>query len=278
MPAVLRYFLSFSLTFSLLLSAAITCAVFAGNPPNSSDSVYMESTDPTGDVQAALDRARNSDKRLLLVMGAQWCHDSRGLASTFNETAVADLLAAHYEIVFVDVGYFKDLRSITRRFGQPHYFATPTVMIVDAETEQLLNVADMQIWGSADQLPVSRYLAYFTTYADKSLQPQSAQMPVAYAAEIASFEAQNAERLQQAYQQLVPGMQAEDRSGRASDEFLTQWREVRNYRTALQKDIYDLRQRAIESPESPLEFPTYARFSWESDVPPKPADAKAEAN
>jgi hypothetical protein len=103
-------------------------------------------------------------------------------------------------------------------------------------------------------------------------------MPVAYAAEIASFEAQNAERLQQAYQQLVPGMRAEDRSGRASDEFLTQWREVRNYRTALQKDIYDLRQRAIESPEAPPALPTYAPFSWESDKTSEPADARAEAN
>ena len=218
------------------------------------------------DVQQALERAKFKDKLLLVVMGAQWCHDSTGLAEKFTDPRVAKVLADSYETVFIDVGYFKDLRDISRRFDQAHYFATPTVMIVAADSERLLNAKDMHIWGSADSLPLDKYVDYFTVYASNPV-PQYVPLPPVQASVIASFEQQNAQRLTDAYQVLVPGMQAEERTGKAAKTFLKQWREVRQYRTALQQDIQSLREQAVESPEQELVLPAYPAFSWEEKSP-----------
>lgn len=246
--------------FVMLLIAGMTASGFANE---SSDSVYVHSDSPMLDVQNALHEAKASDKLLLLVMGAQWCHDSRGLAEKFEDPDVAEVLAEHYQTLFVDVGYYKDLRFISQRFNQAHYFATPTVMIIDADTERLINAKDMHIWGSADSLPAAKYLDYFTAYASKPL-PLFESVPEKHAAALTAFEQQNAQRLTLAYERLVPAMQLEDRTGEVRDNFLKEWREVRAYRTSLQKDIQSIREQAVDSPERPLIFPSYEPFSWDA--------------
>ena len=46
---------------------------------------YKKKAKASENVDAALARALASDKRVLLVMGANWCHDSRGLAGWFEQ-------------------------------------------------------------------------------------------------------------------------------------------------------------------------------------------------
>lgn len=254
-----------ALIFLCVLGAGLPFNTVASESPKSEVSVYAHSDNPMLDVQEALERAKTHDSLLLIVMGAHWCHDSRGLADKFMSPQLAKLLAESYELVFVDVAYYNDLRDITQRFGQPHYFATPTVMIVNADTELLINAKDMHIWGAADSVPMETYLEYFATYAANPV-PQVLPLPAANASVIHAFEQQNAERLNGAYQVLVPGMQAEDRTGKASKLFLDQWREVRRYRTALQQDIQKLRQQAQNTSAEALVIPQYPRFSWE-DAP-----------
>ncbi|MFK8040874.1 thioredoxin family protein [Congregibacter sp.] len=253
------FFTVFGVLFSML-----TASTWASDNSSSEVSAYVASEDPMADVQQGLERARAQDKLLLVVMGAQWCHDSRGLVEKFSDSRVAELLAANYETVFVDVGYFKDLREISRRFNQAHYFATPTVMIINAETERLINRDDMSIWGAADSVPLERYLEYFEIYAANP-SPQYVPLPDAQASVVLSFEQTQSDRLQNAYEHLVPGMQAEDRTGTARKEFLQEWREVWRYRSTLQKDILSLHQQAQEAPDTELVLPEYPSFSWEGD-------------
>jgi hypothetical protein len=138
-------------------------------------------------------------------------------------------------------------------------------MIINADSERLMNAADMHIWGSAGQLPTAKYVDYFAAYAaNPSLQ--FVPLPDEHASAIARFEQQNGQRLAEAYAVLVPDMQAEDRTGKAGDAFLQRWRAVRDYRMSLQKDIQSLRQQAVESPGEPLTLPTYSPFEWE-DTP-----------
>lgn len=252
-----------SIAILLLLVLVGPLAAFASEESNATVSVYQPSDDPMADVQRAIDAAQSADKLLLVVMGAQWCHDSRGLAEKFSDPEMAQLLDEYYETVFLDVGYYKDLRAISQRFDQPHYFATPTVMIINAENEQLLNASDMAMWGAADSVPAAEYLEYFTHYSKAPL-PTSMPLPEAHAAAVSQFEQSNAQRLTEAYAQLVPGMQLEDRTGEARKDFLDQWREVRAYRMSLQKDIQSIREQLRESPEQSPVFPVYEAFSWDT--------------
>lgn len=238
----------------------------ASNNKGEETSVYQSSVAPMADVQYALDKAKKSDKLLLIVMGAQWCHDSRSLATNFADPKVAEILQQYYQLIYVDVAYFKDLRPISNRFGQAHYFATPTVMIIDPHSEQLINSGDLAIWGSADTLPLSRYIEYFSTYAEVN-STKSSPLLLNVSAEnlamIKDFEKTQGERLQYAYGVLVPDMLREDLTGAVNQTFLDRWSEVRSYRIALQKDIQSLYQQAKQNVNTPLTLPQYPPFSWE---------------
>lgn len=250
----------FCLMIASLCWLSAACSLVPTTPVQSR---YIASANPMQDVQNGLDTAKVDNKLLLLVMGAQWCHDSRGLADKFSDKTLLPILEANYHTVFVDIGYYKNLTSITQRFEQAHYYATPTVLIIDPVNEHLINNIDMHIWGSADSLSTDTYAEYFTRYATRPL-PAHRALPKQHIMPIAQFEAQHAARLSAAYSVLVPQMMAEDKTGQATDVFYEQWQAVKEYRMSLQIDILTLRQQALNEPEKTLVFPTYPAFSWES--------------
>lgn len=223
--------------------------------------VYIAHENPMQQVEDVLAKARKTNKLALLVLGAQWCHDSRGFAQKFHDIELQDTMNSRFETVFIDVGYYKDLREVTQRFGQAHYYATPTVLVVDPVTELLINGDTLQIWGMADSVSMGKYKSYFSSF-----DPNNFETPIpigaAYKAQISMFEQLQAQRLMDAYKQLVPGMLAEDEKGKATDKFINQWQEVRGFRSQLQKDIQSLYKQARENAPLPLELPNYDAFSW----------------
>ena len=98
---------------------------------------YVVSNDAMGDVDAALARAKADDKRVLLVMGANWCHDSRALAGWLESERIAPLVKREYETVFVNVGRPQSgdghNLDIARRFGLKELPGTPNLLVLTAE-------------------------------------------------------------------------------------------------------------------------------------------------
>jgi thiol-disulfide isomerase/thioredoxin len=124
--------------------------------------------DPKADakaaVEAALTRAMSDDRMVILVMGANWCHDSRALAGWFAQPRFAAMIAARYHLVYVDVGIRDRNIDIARRFGISKIKGTPTVMILDNQGK-LLNRKDAPRWRNASdrsQEQVYRAFAEFT--------------------------------------------------------------------------------------------------------------------
>jgi thiol-disulfide isomerase/thioredoxin len=100
------------------------------------------------EVDAALARAAAKDKYGLIVLGANWCHDSRALAGWFETPRFAGMIAARYQLVYVDVGYKDRNIDIAQRFGIKKIKGTPTVLIVDGKGK-LLNKKDAPTWRNA---------------------------------------------------------------------------------------------------------------------------------
>jgi thiol-disulfide isomerase/thioredoxin len=116
------------------------------------------------EVDAALTRAAATQKYVLIVMGANWCHDSRALAGWFETPRFTSMIAARYELVYVDVGYKDRNIDIARRFGIKKIKGTPTVLIVDSEGK-LLNKKDAPTWrnsASRSEGDIYRAFAEFT--------------------------------------------------------------------------------------------------------------------
>jgi hypothetical protein len=113
---------------------------------------YPASSDAAADVDAALARAAASGKRVLLVMGANWCHDSRALAGWLETPRFAALMAARYELVFVNVGMPQTgdghNLAIAQRFGLADFPGTPAVLVLTAEG-QLVNRDTATSWRNA---------------------------------------------------------------------------------------------------------------------------------
>lgn len=121
---------------------------------------FDRSRDAMGDVDAALARARERGARVLLVLGANWCHDSRALAAKFADPALAPLIAERYELVWVDVGMGDRNLDVAARFGVPKLAGAPTVLVLSAEGA-LLNAASVSEWRSAASRTVEDARAYF---------------------------------------------------------------------------------------------------------------------
>ena len=125
---------------------------------------FDETRDATLDVDAALAQAQISGKRVLLVLGGNWCHDSRGLAAKFQDPTLAKLISENYELVWVDVGYRDRNLHVAQRFGVLQILGTPTVLILSPAGE-LLNADSVHDWRTADSKPFDETFDYFQAYA-----------------------------------------------------------------------------------------------------------------
>jgi thiol-disulfide isomerase/thioredoxin len=120
--------------------------------PHPEARLYAAEADATADVDAALARAAASGKRVLLVLGANWCHDSRALAGWLETPRFAALTAAHYEVVFVDVGMPQTGEGrnldIAARFGLQEVKNTPALLVLGADGTAL-NLETARDWRNA---------------------------------------------------------------------------------------------------------------------------------
>lgn len=131
---------------------------------------YDSSADAMMDVDIALAAARISRRNVLLSLGGNWCHDSRGLAAKFQEPELAALIGEGYELVWVDVGRRNRNLDVARRFGVEALYGTPTVLIVSPEGD-LLNADTVHDWRTAASIPYDETLAYFQRFAPQMLTP-----------------------------------------------------------------------------------------------------------
>lgn len=197
-------------------------------------------------VNAALAEALATDKRLLLVLGANWCHDSRGLAHHFEDAELAATLEAHFVTRFIDVGWRDRNQDIMRRFGVAAIYATPTVFVIDPADETLLNRDERNFWGSAYSTPIEEARAWFARWAEA--QPatgglvESSLVYQSMMIEIDIFEEEEGDRLAAAYRD-VGAWRIADEADRP-ENYRALDREVEQWRRNLPRDVAQLRQEA----------------------------------
>ncbi|WP_417449976.1 thioredoxin family protein [Kordiimonas sp.] len=229
---------------------------------------FAPSADAMADVDETLAAAKAEGKLALIVLGANWCHDSRGLIDHFDTPEMQKILQEKYKVRLVDVGFLERGSDITRRFGQPVYYGTPTVFVIDPATGAVVNRKGMYQWRAAASIPLSETVAYFSQLTPGSAAqpaPPKANLQAALDA-IAAFEKQQAKRIEHAYTILGPlvALPREERP----DGFYDMWEQVRVLRYKLTDDLTTLRaiarrSAAYSDTEIELKLPTYPPFDWE---------------
>ena len=123
-------------------------------------------------IDEALVRARQTGKNVIVVMGANWCHDSRGLAGWFETPRFAAMLTQRYELVYVDAGAPQRKgqarnQHVIKRFDGKKQKNTPYVMIVSPQGK-LLNRNDARSWRNAASRAEEDIFEYFDKFAAES--------------------------------------------------------------------------------------------------------------
>jgi len=246
----------------------------AAIPAKELGELYLPSDDAMADVSNALDAAGKSNKLALVVIGANWCHDSRALASRLYQEPLSTLIDEHYEIVFVDVGFLDKGKDLISSLGPPVYYATPTVLILDPLSGRMINAENRHQWGDAYSISMEESIEYFQLMAAADLAAlRSADAPTGelmeLLAEIDSFERFQADRIYNAYAVVGPLLKAY-KAGEKPEHFEDYWNEVRDYRMQVPRDLGTLRAQAherVSSGESDikLDYPEYPAFSWETE-------------
>lgn len=162
----------------LALSILATQAI-AAEPPSEAmsssepkDRYTTVAFNPLDDAQSQLARKRDdakiTGKKLLIIMGANWCHDSAALANLIDTPSFADMVNRHYEVLFVDVGtpqigQGRNL-DIARQFGIKKVRNTPLVLIVSPEGSLLNSKKDAIGWRNAASRSDEEIYRYLTEF------------------------------------------------------------------------------------------------------------------
>jgi thiol-disulfide isomerase/thioredoxin len=143
-----RFFAGMMLA-ALALPGLTGCATVSANEAHPEARAYDASSAPSADIDAALVRTELSGKNLLVVMGGNWCHDSRAFAGWMETPRFAAMLAERYEVIYVNVGMPQTGDGhnidIAHRFGLDEVVGTPTVLII-APDGTLLNADTAGSW------------------------------------------------------------------------------------------------------------------------------------
>ena len=240
---MLKHRLILLLLFSLMLYKA-NAAVEAETPLRFMPEQHLLEQLPQLQQQAAAE-----NKLLLLVLGADWCHDSVALLQQFSKPEFSPALQQRFVLALADVGYLEYGQATANRYGLPLYYATPTVMVIAPQSGQLLNKMDLLHWSNAASFDLVAYQQYFlrTDFQQQFArqQQQLAAVNPEQLAQITQYEQQQADKLAQQYQRLGPLLKAYKASGLpASAEFRQAWDEVKALRTAILPTVEQLQQQA----------------------------------
>jgi Thioredoxin-like len=161
------------LAFLILQTLVHTTEPGSAPPPQASivhpeRRAYSADRDAKADVDAALSRARQSGKTVAIIMGANWCHDSVGLAGWLDTPRFTDMMRDRFDIVYVDVGTPQIGKGrnldIAKRVGVRKVKGTPLVLLVSADGILLNSKEDAASWRNAasrSEDDIYRYFAEF---------------------------------------------------------------------------------------------------------------------
>jgi hypothetical protein len=252
-----------ALAGALLLSLP-ACAAETGKPR------FPEITGQD-QIDASLAQARksamDSHRLLMIVMGADWCHDSRAFIDYLDDPAFAELIAERYVVERVNIGFYDHVRGVVDHWDLPIIYGTPTVLVIEPGSNTVLNRDSLSYWRNADSLGVTATTRYFNEFQPGPPPPATTLSGALAAAlaEIDAFERRQAERLYVAYADLGARMRA---LGDASPdaEFMERWDNVAAMRSSITADLAELRKDARAQDEAGvdpirLSYPGYDLYT-----------------
>ena len=94
--------------FTAVLMLVVAWPLQAGD---NNSGFYVRHENEAAVVEHTIAQAGENQQLVALVLGAQWCHDSRALAGYFNDPALSSV-AESIALLPVDVGYLENKHTL----------------------------------------------------------------------------------------------------------------------------------------------------------------------
>ena len=112
---------------AILLVLGVTIAHSAGRD------IYPEPSQAKADIAAAMQKAAQAHKRVILDFGGNWCGDCQVLDIYFHDPANKPILEANYVVVHINIGLtgIDTNKAIAARYQVPLEKGVPALAVLD---------------------------------------------------------------------------------------------------------------------------------------------------
>lgn len=118
---------------------------------------YDPKRDPAADLKDAFAVARTEHKKILMVVGGNWCGSCQALAETLHDEGIAREIAAHF--VLIKVNFSPQNENLAFLSHYPEITGYPHLLILDANGS-LLFTDDMDAFESGDGYDCTKLMAF----------------------------------------------------------------------------------------------------------------------
>jgi thioredoxin 1 len=121
--------------FQRIAIALLSCIASAMLVVRAAEPLYPDVLRARADVDAAIQQAAQSHRRVLVDFGGNWCGDCKVLDANFRKPENAALLQSHYVLVHVNVGDkgIDNNFEIAERYGIPLKKGVPALAVLEAD-------------------------------------------------------------------------------------------------------------------------------------------------
>ncbi len=123
-----------------LVYAERTDAPKLSQPADMKKDLYPAGVDAAAEINEAKEKAGKAHKRLLLVIGANWCFDCHVLDLAFHGPQISPVLTAGYEVVHLDIGPDgKKNGDLLKQFDVSLDKGVPVVVVAESDGKVLFS-------------------------------------------------------------------------------------------------------------------------------------------
>ena len=145
-----------------VLAAAVVAALTlaAGTARSSSREIYPDPAQAKTDLAAGLKTAAQSNKRVIVDFGGNWCGDCQVLDIYFHNPQNRPILESNYVLVHINIGRMDENLDIAEHFGIPVTLGVPALAVLSPNGKILYGQrgGEFSHMGKMDPSAVTRFL------------------------------------------------------------------------------------------------------------------------
>ncbi|MBZ5615937.1 MAG: thioredoxin family protein [Acidobacteriia bacterium] len=150
-------------TLTLALAVAAPGAVCFSQAVKKEKEIYNERPDAHAEIKEALKKAAAENKRVIVVFGANWCYDCHVLDAAFHRSDLAQVLAANYYVVHVDIGQGDKNQDLMTKYEVPMKRGIPGLAVLDADGKLVYSQKNGE-FENARALAPEEFLAFLNKW------------------------------------------------------------------------------------------------------------------